>query len=120
MVPAIILFAITYVLILAFGKYRTYIALASGVIFIATGMLPLASVPSAIDFNVILMIIGTMGLVSLFTESKMPAMLADMIMMRALPWSGISSSICPLRRPSTGWSSIIILWKAFRSDGLLT
>ena len=41
MLLAIILFAATYVLMLTFGKYRPYIALASGVVFVATGMLPL-------------------------------------------------------------------------------
>ena len=44
MLPAIILFAITYVLMLSFSKDRPYIALASGVIFIVSGMLPLGSV----------------------------------------------------------------------------
>ncbi len=39
MLPSIILFALTYVLI--FGKFRPYIALGSGRIFILTGMLPL-------------------------------------------------------------------------------
>ena len=80
MVYAIILFAITYVLMLAFSKYRPYIALGSAVIFIATGMLPLDQIFGAIDFNVLLMIAGTMGLVKLFIDSKMPALLADMIM----------------------------------------
>ena len=41
MLPAIILFALTYVLMLTFSKYRPYIALISGVLFIVTGMLPL-------------------------------------------------------------------------------
>ncbi len=82
MIPAIILFAITYVFILCFGKYRPYIALASGLIFIVTGMLPLKQVLGTIDFNVLLMIAGTMGLVALFIESKMPALLADLIMER--------------------------------------
>ena len=80
MLPAIILFAVTYVLMLAFGKYRPYIALVSGVVFIVTGMLPVGSVFSELDFNVLLMIAGTMGLVALFIESKMPALLADLIM----------------------------------------
>lgn len=80
MIPAIILFAITYVLMLTFSKFRPYIALASGVIFIVTGMLPLNQVIGSLDFNVLLMIAGTMGLVSLFIESKMPALLADIIM----------------------------------------
>ena len=60
MLPAIILFAATYVLMLTFSKYRPYIALASGVIFIVTGMLPLEQILPALDFNVLLMIGGTM------------------------------------------------------------
>ena len=95
MIPAIVLFAITYILILAFGKYRTYIALASGVLFILTGMLPLSEVFSSIDFNVLLMIIGTMGLVALFTESKMPAKLADMVMEKVpdIKWAAVSLAL---------------------------
>lgn len=80
MIPALVLFAVTYVLMLIFSKYRPYIALVSGTIFIISGMLPLKNVFEAIDFNVILMIAGTMGLVALFIESKMPSLLADIIM----------------------------------------
>ena len=79
MIFALILFALTYVLILSFGKYRTYIALASGVLFIATGMLSFANIIPAIDFNVLLMIAGSMGLVQLFIDSKMPDLLAEII-----------------------------------------
>ncbi|MBO5931321.1 MAG: TRAP transporter large permease subunit [Clostridia bacterium] len=80
MIWAIILFALTYVGMLTFPKYRPYIALGSALIFIVTGMLPLGEFFGAIDFNVILMIAGTMGLVQLFIDSKMPARLADMVM----------------------------------------
>lgn len=95
MVPAIILFVVTYILILAFGKYRTWIALASGVIFVTTGMLPLSELFASIDFNVLLMIIGTMGIVSLFNESKMPAMLADIVMERVpdIKWAAFSLAL---------------------------
>ena len=79
MIFALILFALTYVLILSFGKYRTYIALASGVLFIATGMLSFANIIPAIDFNVLLMIAGSMGLVQLFIDSKMPDLLAEIL-----------------------------------------
>ena len=79
MIFALILFALTYVLILSFGKYRTYIALASGVLFIATGMLSFANIIPAIDFNVLLMIAGSMGLVQLFIDSKMPDLLAELL-----------------------------------------
>lgn len=80
MIYAIILFAVTYVLMLSFSKYRPYIALTSGVIFIVTQMLPVGQVIGALDFNVLLMIAGTMGLVALFIESRMPELLADLIM----------------------------------------
>ncbi len=80
MIYALILFAATYIGMLAFPKYRPFIALGSGLIFVVTGMLPLGDVWGSIDFNVLLMIAGTMGLVSLFTESKMPSLLADIIM----------------------------------------
>ena len=80
MIYAIALFAVTYVLMLAFGKYRTYIALGSAAIFIISGMLPIDQIFGSIDFNVLLMIAGTMGLVQLFIDSKMPALLADLVM----------------------------------------
>ena len=80
MILALGLFALTYVLMLVFSKYRPYIALASALVFIVSGMLPVSSVLGTIDFNVLLMIAGTMGIVALFIESKMPELLADLIM----------------------------------------
>lgn len=95
MIPAIILFAVTYVLMLVFSKYRPYIALASGVIFVVTGLLPLGQVLGTIDWNVILMIAGTMGLVALFIESKMPALLADLIMEKVpnVMWAAVAMAL---------------------------
>ncbi len=80
MIYAIILFAVTYILMLALPKYRPYIAIGSALIFIISGMLPLESILPSIDFNVLLMIAGTMGLVKLFIDSKMPSLLAELIM----------------------------------------
>ena len=62
MIYAILLFAATYVLMLALPKYRTYVALVSALCFIISGMLPLDQVLGSIDFNVLLMIAGTMEL----------------------------------------------------------
>ena len=92
---ALALFAVTYVLMLIFSKYRPYIALASGLIFIVTGMLPLNGIFEAIDFNVLLMIAGTMGIVALFIESKMPELLADLIMEKVpnVMWAAVSLSL---------------------------
>ena len=95
MLPAIILFAATYVLMLTFSKYRPYIALASGVIFIISGMLPVGQIIGSLDFNVLLMIGGTMGLVQLFIDSHMPERLADMIMNKVpnVQWAAVSLSL---------------------------
>ncbi len=91
MIPAIVLFAATYVLMLIFGKFRPYIALASGIVFIVSGMLPIGNALGALDFNVLLMIAGTMGLVQLFIDSKMPALLADAIMEKVpnVQWAAV-------------------------------
>lgn len=91
MIPALILFALTYILMLIFSKYRPYIALGSALIFIVSGMLPLGDIIGAIDFNVLLMIAGTMGLVALFIESRMPELLADLIMEKVpnVKWAAV-------------------------------
>ena len=92
---ALALFAVTYVLMLIFSRYRPYIALASALVFVVTGMLPVKNVFGEIDFNVLLMIAGTMGIVALFIESKMPELLADLIMERVpnVKWAAVSMSL---------------------------
>ena len=95
MVPAIILFAVMYVGMLVFGKYRPYIALGTALIFIIAGILPLDKFFGEIDFNVLLMIGGTMGLVELFIQSKMPNRLADIIMRKVpnIQWAAVCLSL---------------------------
>ena len=95
MIPAIILFAVTYVLMLVFSKYRPWIAIASGLIFIISGMLPFSEIVASIDFNVLLMIAGTMGTVALFIESKMPSLLADLVMKKVpnVQWAAVAMAL---------------------------
>ena len=95
MYAAMALFAVTYVLMLVFSKYRPYIALGSALIFIVSGMLPLGKIWETIDFNVLLMIAGTMGIVALFIESKMPELLADLIMERVpnVMWAAVAMAL---------------------------
>mgnify|MGYP003557532080 CR=1 FL=1 len=76
MIAAIVIFALAYILMLVFSKYRPLIAIGAGLVFVFSGLLPLDNLIGSIDFNVILMLVGTMGLVSLFIESKMPSLLA--------------------------------------------
>ena len=95
MYAAIALFAATYVLMLVFSKFRPYIALGSALIFVVTGMLPMGNILGAIDFNVLLMIAGTMGIVALFIESKMPELLADLIMGKVsnVQWAAVAMAL---------------------------
>ncbi len=95
MIAAIIIFAVAYVLMLIFSKYRPYIAIGAGLIFVVSGLLPIGEVLPSIDFNVIMMLAGTMGLVALFIESKMPALLADLIMEKVpnVMWAAVALSL---------------------------
>ena len=86
-VIALILFAVTYVLLLALPKWRSYVALGSAVIFSLWLSLLCSEVEftfmdvlGSIDFNVLMMIAGTMGIVTLFIESKMPMRIADVLL----------------------------------------
>ena len=95
MTIAIIIFAITYLSLLIFSNYRAWIALGSAALFIALGIMPLGDVFSSVDWNVLMMIAGTMGTVALFIESRMPARLADLIINRVpnVKWAIISLSV---------------------------
>ncbi len=92
---AIIIFALTYISLLAFPKVRAYIALTSAALFVILGILPIGNVATAVDWNVIMMIAGTMGVVGLFIESKMPSLLADYIIERMpnVKWTIISLAL---------------------------
>ncbi|MFZ3109565.1 MAG: SLC13 family permease [Rectinemataceae bacterium] len=92
---AIVLFAITYAALLFFSKYRAYIALASAAVFVISGILPVSEVFGAVDWNVIMMITGTMGVVSLFINSRMPSLLADFIIdkMPNVKWAVIALAL---------------------------
>ncbi len=74
---AVILFALTYRLMLLKPGYRHYVALTTAVLYVILGAVSLRDVPGAVDWNVILMLAGTMGTVDLFIKSKMPARIAD-------------------------------------------
>ena len=95
MIIALIIFLATYVLMIALPRFRAYVALASAAVFVVTGLLPVRAALPAIDWNVILMIAGTMGVVDLFIESKMPARLADLIIKKVpdVKWTIIALSV---------------------------
>ncbi len=116
-IVALILFAITYVLMLIFQKIRPHIVVTSAIIFVALGII--ASIKpdlfgegffatadgtyaygfmdmlKAIDWNVIMMIAGTMGTVYLFIESKMPQLMSDFLIskMPNMKWAVFTISL---------------------------
>lgn len=94
MIKALIIFIVMYIGMLAFSKQRIWFSLGGAILMILFGVISIASVPGAINWNVIMMICGTMGIVSLFIESKMPARLSD-LMLLAVPnacWAIIALS----------------------------
>lgn len=87
MLLALCLFVTVYLLMLFFQQYRPWIALGGAAAFLLLGRLgwygfTLADAAHAIDFNVLLMMAGTMGTVALFIESKMPLRLAEVLISR--------------------------------------
>jgi len=95
MATAIVIFVTTYILMIALPDYRAYIAALSALIFVVTGIMPIGKVLSYVDWNVILMIAGTMGIVDLFIESRMPSRLADLIIRRtkSIKWTVVALSV---------------------------
>ena len=116
-ITALAIFAVTYILMLSFQKIRPYITVASALVFIALGIVAAASpnmfgegfftvgetsfsysitdALSEIDWNVIMMIAGTMGTVYLFIESKMPQLMSDILVSRMpnIKWTVVALSL---------------------------
>lgn len=116
-ITALVLFAATYILMMAFQKIRPYVAIGSALIFITLGTIASASPDlfgsgffnvgnstytygvsqalSEIDWNVLMMIAGTMGTVYLFIESKMPQLMSDVLIskMPNVKWAIVCISL---------------------------
>lgn len=121
-IVALILFSLTYILMMAFQKIRPHVAVASAILFMVLGMiaawkpdlfgpgffdltgpdgqvsrfqfLPFEAL-GEIDWNVILMIAGTMGTVYLFIRSKMPQLMSDVLISRMpnVKWAVVALSL---------------------------
>ena len=77
MTLALILFVIMYVLLLVFSEKRWIIALAAALLYIVLGILPIGQVFGSINWNVLMMLTGTMAIVELFIQSRMPLRMAE-------------------------------------------
>lgn len=92
---ALVIFLLTYASLLIFPSKRPYIALGSASLFLILGIVPASLLITYIDFNVLMMIGGTMGLVALFIDSKMPNRLADLLLAKTptVMWAILALSL---------------------------
>lgn len=108
---AIILFAGMYVGLLTFPKIRPYITISMALVFLILLIIYNASPDQSLlaniretlsnsfsntsTWNVLMLITGTMGVVSLFIDSKMPNLLADLIIEKtsSIKWAIISLAL---------------------------
>lgn len=95
MILALIIFAIMYIGLLSLPDYRYMIALGAAAVFVILGILPITQVFGAVDWNIILMLTGTMIVVELFIESKMPARMAEALLkvMPNVKWAIVALSL---------------------------
>ena len=80
MILALILFIITYLLMMIFSTKREIIVIISSILFTLLGIINFKEAIMAINYDALLIIIGTMGIVGFFIESKMPCLMADYLL----------------------------------------
>ena len=73
----LLIFIAVYALMLLLPTWRAAAALAAAAAFVLLGIVPVGEVAGAVDWNVLLMLAGTMGTVDLFIRSNMPNRLSD-------------------------------------------
>lgn len=74
---ALLTFIAVYALLLLLPKYRAVSALSAAALFLLLRIVPLGDVAGTVDWNVLMMLAGTMGTVDLFIRSNMPNRLSD-------------------------------------------
>ena len=95
MVLALVIFALMYVFLLALPNHRYITALVAAGIFVVTGILPITKVFGAVDWNIIMMLTGTMIVVQLFVESNMPLRMAEALLkiVPNIKWAVVALSL---------------------------
>ena len=95
MTLALILFAGMYVLLLIFSEHRWIIALTAALVFMVVGILPPVNAVGAINWNVLMMLTGTMATVELFIQSHMPGRMAEQLLQKVpnIQWAAVALSV---------------------------
>ena len=94
-IAAIILLGAMYVVMIALPKWRVWAVLAVAALYLVTGILPFEAVLPAINWNVLMMMAGTMIIVDYFIASRMPNRIADRLLDRSknVMWVTICMSL---------------------------
>lgn len=94
-IGALALFGLMYGGIICFPKQKTWIALATAAAFVFLGILPRGQIYGSINWNALMMILGTMLIVYYFIESQMPNRIADTLLKKApnVMWATIFMSL---------------------------
>ena len=77
---AIAVFLIMYILMIVLPKRRAIVALCAAVVMVVGRALPVSKILPSIDWNVLMMLFGTMVIVDYFIESKMPNKIAEALL----------------------------------------
>ena len=95
MILALVLFGVMYALLLVFAEHRWIIALAAAFVFIFMRLLSPLEALKAINWNVLMMLSGTMATVELFIQSQMPALMAEKLLQKVptVQWAAVVLSI---------------------------
>jgi len=101
---ALSVFVIAYLLFIVFNKKRAHIAVISAILLVLTGTLSIRQVFWAINWNVMGIFVGTLLVADIFMKSKVPAYLAEKIILKSRNTAWAILFICIL----TGFISAFV------------
>lgn len=103
-VIALSVFIVAYLLFIVFSKKRTYVAIIGAILLVLTGILSIKQAFWAINWNVMGIFVGTLLVADIFMKSKVPAYLAEKIVLKSKNTAWAILFICVL----TGFISAFV------------
>ena len=92
-----IVFVLCYVLFVAFPRHRSFVACGGALLLVLTGALTWhAALMEMVNWNVIALFFGTLILADLFMQSRMPAVLAEILVDKTHTMRGAMIAVCAL------------------------
>ena len=92
-----IVFVLCYVLFVVFPRHRSVVACGGALLLVLTGALTWhAAFMEMINWNVIALFFGTLILADLFMQSRMPAVLAEILVDKTRTMRGAMIAVCAL------------------------